>query len=81
MESNQNENVMSIENELELNVNEYWKDNCGIFFKKWSLQTKHSRVKDNEEKMQIKFQKLCFQRKYGEDITKKLHYVGPSIAR
>jgi hypothetical protein len=56
---------MSIENKMEQNVNEMntKKEIVGIFSKKWSLQTKHGRVKDNEKKMQFFFQKLCFQRK------------------
>ncbi len=39
---------------------------------------KNSRVKNNEKEMEINSQNLHFQENISNDITKNLHYVGPS---
>ncbi len=56
--------MTSIENEMELNVNEIniEKKIVGTLENE-HLKIKNSKPNDNEENMQIKFQKLQFQRK------------------
>jgi hypothetical protein len=65
---------MSIENEMELNVNEINIENEIVrTLENEHLKIKNSRAKDNEEKMQIKFKICIFKEKYGKDII-KMHY-------
>jgi len=56
MESSQNENIISIENEMELNVNEMniIEEIMGTLEQNESLQTKNSITKNNEEKAHSK---------------------------
>jgi hypothetical protein len=62
MEYGQNENIISIENEMELNVNEMdiVEEIMGTLEQNESLQTKNSITKNNEKRH---IQKLHFQRK------------------
>jgi hypothetical protein len=56
MDSNQNENIISIENEMELNVNEMniIKEIMGTLEQNESLQTKNNLTKNNEKKAHSK---------------------------
>jgi hypothetical protein len=62
MGSNQNSNIMSIGNEIELNVNEMniEEEIVRTLEKNESLQTKNSKAGDNEKRIQINLQKIAF---------------------
>ncbi len=82
MESSQNENTISIENEMELNVNEMDIDQEEIvrtLKQNESFQIKNNTVENNEPKECKQIFKSCiFKEKYQKDIT-KMHYIGPLI--
>jgi hypothetical protein len=62
MGSNQNSNIMSIGNEIELNVNEMniEEEIVRTLEQNESLQTKNSKAGDNEKRIQINLQKIAF---------------------
>lgn len=62
MGSNQNSNIMSIGNEIELNVNEMniEEEIVRTLEQNESLQTKNSKAWDNEKRIQINLQKFAF---------------------
>ncbi len=82
MESSQNENTISIENEMELNVNEMDIDQEEIVRTSKlseSFQIENIIVENNEPKECKQIFKSCiFKEKYREDIT-KMHYIEPLI--
>lgn len=77
MESSQNKNTISIENEIGTTCqwNGYWsRGNCGNIKTNESFQIKDNIIEDNEPKEC----KQIFKEKYREDIT-KMHHIGPFI--
>jgi hypothetical protein len=82
MESSQNENTISIENEVELNVNEMDIDQEEIVRtskQNESFQIENKVLENNESKECKQIFKSCiFKEKCREDIT-KMHYIGPLI--
>jgi hypothetical protein len=65
MGSNQNANIMSIGNEIELNVNEMniKEQIVRTLEQNESLQTKNSKAQDNEKRIQINLPKMAFSKK------------------
>jgi hypothetical protein len=82
MESSQNKNTISIENEIgtKCQWNGYWsRGNCGNIKTNESFQIEDNIVEDNEPKECKQIFKICiFKEKYTEDIT-KMNYIGPFI--
>lgn len=82
MESSENENTISIENELEQNDHEMDIDQEEIMRtskQNESFQIENNIVENNEPKECKQIFKSCiFKEKYQEDIT-KMHYIGPLI--
>jgi hypothetical protein len=70
MGSNQNANIMSIGNEIKVNVNEMniEEESVRTLEQNESLQTKNSKVGDNEKRIRINFQKIAFSKKTMEKM-------------